>query len=372
LTRPRFFYFQPRNGKGRVWTVTDFPQLGKIDGAFFRERIQPFLGAARHDVLVGPVPGVDVGVIDLGHGRVMIVSNDPLSVLPEIGWEASAWLAVHLLASDVATSGLSPTHLSVTFNLPPETTEDQFQRYWQSLHQACADLGVAVVAGHTARYEGCGFTIIGAGTMLAVGPEDRYVTSAMARPGDRIVMTKSAALESAAVLARVFPETVRAQAGREAAAAAAELLYSVSTVADAKVAAAFGLHGEGVTAMHDVTEGGILGSVLELADAAGSGLIVDRDRIPVWKSVAAVCRVFGLDPLYSLGEGALLLTVRPERAAALIATLARAGISAATIGELRPAAAGRRLRGRGSETALTAGVDPYWQAYARAQRECLK
>ena len=80
--------------------------LGKIAGELLTDTILGRLGACDSEVLAGPRAGVDVGVLRVAPGVVMAVTTDPVFVLPSLGWERAAWFAVHILASDAATSGL--------------------------------------------------------------------------------------------------------------------------------------------------------------------------------------------------------------------------------------------------------------------------
>ncbi|MGH7730528.1 MAG: AIR synthase related protein, partial [Candidatus Eiseniibacteriota bacterium] len=184
--------------------------LGKLPPDDFARLIAPHLGAARPEVLVGPRAGADCAVVRLSAGRVMAVTTDPLSVIPCLGMAASARLACHLLASDLWTSGLPPAYATVDFNLPPGMTNAQLEEYERAMGAEWARLEVAVVAGHTGRYPGCEFPIVGAATLIGVGDEGRYLTPAMAAPGDRIVVTKGCAVEAVAIAAHLIPKRLTA------------------------------------------------------------------------------------------------------------------------------------------------------------------
>ena len=179
--------------------------LGKIASGQFERVIAPRLGAAREEVLVGPRAGQDSAIVRLGGGRVMAVTTDPLSVVPALGFEASARLSCHLIASDLWTTGLAPAWASITFTLPPRMDDAGFEEYWRGMSDEWAKLGVAVVTGHTGRYEGCDYSIVGAGTLMGVGEESGYLTPAMAAPGDRVIVTKGCAVEATAIAAWLFP-----------------------------------------------------------------------------------------------------------------------------------------------------------------------
>ena len=91
-----------------------------------------------------------------------------------------------------------------------------------------------------------------------------------------------------------------------------------------------------VHAMHDPTEGGIATALVELADAAGVGLRIDRERIMVLPEGRALCEAFGLDPLGTIASGALLMTLAPADAGMVIHALARESIDCHFIGQVVP------------------------------------
>jgi len=103
--------------------------------------------------------------------------------------------------------------------------------------------------------------------------------------------------------------------------------------------------------MHDPTEGGVMTGLLEMARAAGAGMTVDLDAIPIPEISALLCREFGLDPLGTIASGAILLAA-PERAAARLAELLpAAGYPAAAIGRVTPPDGGLVARRRGEQVA---------------------
>jgi hydrogenase maturation factor len=98
-----------------------------------------------------------------------------------------------------------------------------------------------------------------------------------------------------------------------------------------------------VHAMHDPTEGGIATALHELADAAGVGLRVDRDRVMVLPEGRLLCEAFGLDPLGTIASGALLMTLDPAEAGVVIHALARESIDCHFIGQVVDRAQGVTL-----------------------------
>ena len=345
--------------------------LGKIAPEQFERVIAPRLGAVRGEVLVGPRAGQDSAIVRLGGGRVMAVTTDPLSVVPAIGFEASARLSCHLIASDLWSTGIPPAWASITFNLPPQMSDADLEAYWLAMSDEWTRLGVAVVTGHTGRYPGCDYSIVGAGTLMGVGDETGYLTPAMAAPGDRVIVTKGCAIEATAIAAWLFPKRLGARLGAGGLARARAMLEQVSVVADCRACVRVGVRERGVTALHDATEGGVLGGLLELARACGHDLAVERARLPVSPEARAACEVFGTDPYWTLSEGTLIATARPAQVGAVLDALAVAGIAAAEVGEVVPGVGSLQLAEPGGGTHVLAEPrpDPYWPAYERAVAE---
>ncbi|MGZ8599939.1 MAG: AIR synthase family protein [Actinomycetota bacterium] len=341
-------------------------RTGKATAELFEQVILRRLGARDPDVLVGPKHGVDVGVVRVAEGVAMAVTADPVFIVPAYGWERAAWFAVHILASDASTSGLPLRWMAVDLNLPPEITDAELTSLWDAFHRACDDIGVAVVTGHTARYDGCAWPMVGGAVCMAVGPADRFVTPEMAREGDRVVVTKGAAIEATALFAATFPERLASAVGVDTVRAADALFEQMTVVPEASVARRFGLRGEGVTSMHDATEGGVLGGLTEVAHASGAGMRIDLDRIPLRPEVRAVCEHTGMDPYTSISEGTLIATVVPSRAAEFVDALGAAGIDAADVGEVTTSERGCVLvTPEGERSFEHPGLDPFWGAFGR-------
>jgi hydrogenase maturation factor len=338
-----------------------------LEGVVYRN-----LGVRRSEVIKGPGRGLDNAIIGLGGKRVMILTVDPVSIIPSLGMELSGWLSVHLIASDYTTSGLRPEYATFSFNFPSELSDADREAYVRSTGEECRRLGITIAAGHTGSYPGAGFTVIGAGSMFGFGHRGGYVDPSMARPGDAILMTKQAGIEATASLALSFPRHVERKVGRLRALRARKLVKSCSTVADALTAARIGLGQGGITSMHDATEGGVLGGLEEMASASGTAFHVDKSKIQVSEEVGAVCGVFGLDPLGSLSEGTLLLTCNPERLDDLRQEFDGSRIPIQEIGSVRDGAGLWVTKGGGRPKRIKPGTDRYWVAYRDAMNTGLR
>jgi hydrogenase expression/formation protein HypE len=315
---------------------------------------------------VGPQFGVDNAVVRIGDGMVMVSTTDPLSFIPSIQPRESALLSVHLLASDLTTSSFPPQYGIFDFNLPPKMKDSEFASYWKAFHEECRRLGIAIVGGHTGKFEGCDYTIIGGGVIWSIGPEKDYLVSSMAENGDDLILTKSVAFGATAVLTRAFPRTVKKALGERLFEKTWRYLSNMSTVKEALAAASVGIHRKGVTAMHDATEGGVVAAILELANASRLGADVSLENLPIRDETEIICKLFHLDPLTSLSEGSLVIASRPDKTRRILNALCGEGIEAEVVGSLSAkfqGCYGSTRRGRSIIRYPTR--DPYWQAFSR-------
>ncbi len=342
--------------------------MGKVGNDFLKRVVYNQLGCSRDEVLAGPGFGLDNSVIRLGNGKVMVSTTDPLSFIPSIGPSDSAWLSAHLIASDIATSGLSPQYGIFDFNLPPFMSNSLFAKYWKSFHRTCQELGVSIIGGHTGRYQGCGYSIIGGGVMMATGTRNSYVTPAMGVIGDDLILTKGIAIETTAILTRAFPRRVRLALGSKLFSRAWKSIHQVTVVQDALLASSVGIRDKGVTAMHDATEGGVVAALLELARASRAGLRLDIDAMVPSEEAGLVCKLFQLAPLKSLSEGSLVVSVRPLATKRVLDALSVGGVNARVVGSLVDRKRGDKASGRKGTTRLEyPAKDPYWEAFQKAQ-----
>jgi hydrogenase expression/formation protein HypE len=334
------------------------------------ETVFRFKGYGSRKVLVGPRPGVDVSVIEIGGDEVMIVNCDPVSLIPRLGPEDSAVMSLNEVASDVATSGIAPSFVMFDLNLPPQFSDSLLSAYWRSIHQTCKDRRISIVGGHTGRFEGCDYSIVGSATMWTTAGKNDYLTSSMARDGDDLIFTKTAAYGATSVLTRAFPKVVRKHLGKSLFEKAWKYLQRSDTVEDSLSVVKAGIHERGVTAIHDVTEGGSVAGVVEMAGASRLGGTIDLESIPVSEETLEICKPFRLDPLTSLGEGSLLIAARPNRTRRVIEILQSRGTEATVIGQLSS-----RTRGlfgvsrKGRIRIRYPKRDPYWDAYWGALRK---
>jgi len=342
----------------------ELPALGKIHPAFFDRVIYPRLGVPDENIIIGPRHGVDYGVLRVG-GTVMALSTDPFFIVPSFGFAKAAWFGFHIIFCDVAVSGLTPKYLAIDLNLPPETTEGELEELWEAVHGESLKYGISIVTGHTARYTGCGFPMVGGATAIAIGSEGELRGPHRIRAGDRILITKGPAIETTGLLAGLFAEKFIEAGGPAFQKEAAAVFDQMTVLDDCRVARRF----DGVHAMHDATECGIWGGLYEMARAAGCGMRIDQDSIPMQPVVRKTAELFRFDPFCAISEGTLIAIVDGRQAGPLGDALGAHGIVSAVCGEIVPKEEGLLVSHGGKERPLEhPTTDPYWAIAAQLAR----
>lgn len=237
-------------------------------------------------------------------------------------------LAVCGTVNDLVSVGARPAYVSAAFILEEGLPIAELRRVVQSMQQAAVEAGVALVAGDTKVVErGSGDGIFVVTTGVGFVPAGRSVSVALARPGDRVLVSGTLGDHGIAVMA--------ARSGLETSvtsdcAPLAELGERLLTAAP------------GTRVLRDPTRGGLTGVLHEIARASGVGLELDERAIPVHPEVHAACELLGFDPLQLANEGKLVVVVpEAEETAALAALQSHPrGTEAAAIGHVTKERAG--------------------------------
>lgn len=324
--------------------VHRFP-TGKVPPEVLRRIVFSRLGVPCGRLLQGPGVGEDAAVLDLGD-RVLVVASDPITgAVGSVGW-----LVVHVNANDVASCGARPSWFICVALMPEGAGDAVLEDIMKQMDAACREVGVSLIGGHTETTPGLDRPIL-VGFMMGEAAKDEYVTTGGALPGDAVIMTKGAGIEGTAILARDLAGVLQGRVGEDILRRAEAMLRQISVVPEAMEA----VKGGGVHSLHDPTEGGVLNGVWEMAEAAGVGVLIREEAVPVAPETKLICDALGIDPLKLLGSGALLITAEAGKAGEIVSALRGIGVEASVIGEVKPRREGRILvRRDGSRYAIDA------------------
>jgi len=328
--------------------------VGKVPVDVLEKVVFPRVGARSERVILGPAVGEDAAVIDAGD-KFLVVSSDPITgASRDVGW-----YAVHVNANDVAVRGARPLFLTLTVLLPRGANEELLEEVIKGADSAARELGVSIVGGHTEVTPFLDHPVV-CGTMIGEVEKEKLVTTGGAKPGNLIVATKHAGLEGASILAwERYGELVDV-VGKEALDRAKRFSEELSVAREA-----LALNEKcRVMAMHDPTEGGVIGGLIELAIASKAGFCVEVKNIPVSEETRKICEALSVNPLRLISSGVLLAAIEREDVEVAAEVLNGLGVRWSIIGEVTE-------RGKiviGEQGAVEVGgeiVEELWEALRR-------
>ena len=241
----------------------------------------------------GPAEGLrhDGARLDVGAGRLAFTTDSyVVSPLFFPGGDIGT-LAVNGTVNDLAMCGARPLCLSAGFILEEGLGLDVLERVVASMRDAARAAGVEIVTGDTkvvdhGRADGMYVNTAGLGVVEA-GSD---IAPARVAPGDCVILSGDVARHGIAVMAV-----------REGLEFEGPVTSDCAPLADAVAALIHG--GIDVHCMRDLTRGGLASALIEISEAAGWGLRLEEERIPVLEPVRAACEMLGFDPIYVANEG---------------------------------------------------------------------
>ena len=262
--------------------------IGKLPPEILEKIVMEPMQASRvkrEDVILRPKTGEDCSAVDLG-GEYCILSTDPITgAAKDVGY-----LAVQINCNDIYSSGAEPMGVLLTVLLPPESEEALLEEMMSGAIRAAEERNIEILGGHTE-------------------------------------VTEWAGTEGTAILAKEWEEGLRQYLTEEELQNAQAMKAYLSVGKESEIAFAYG-----ATAMHDATEGGVLGAVWEVAECSGLGVDVFVEKIPVKEETKKICKAMGIDYLGLISSGTMIIAA--ENGEKLAERLQEEGIAAAVIGKL--------------------------------------
>ena len=328
-------------------------QLGK----FSTDDLQEILTciASDPDVIIPPKPGFDAGVFSLDSERCIVIATDPCIGVPEKWF---GWFMVHFACSDVALFGIPPRVCSVNILAPDGSSKDLFKRIMNQVCQATNDLGVTVITGHSGTYPGIS-DLTGTCTAMGIGLKSDLITPTNVRLGDKIFVTKSLGLEVLINYSFLKEKDAIKLFGNSKVRNFQNMVKAQSCVEDALTLNQLKV----VSAMKDITEGGLNVALNEFADASNLGFRISLDDLPISEEFSILAREFGLSQNQILGTssaGVIVGTITPSKEKEFLTGIEKYSIPAKIIGEICEPQTRVLLDSDMSESPLFQGnIDPY-------------
>lgn len=296
-------------------------KVGKLNWDDLKSIIDENRGYKREDVRIRSSIGEDCSVINFGDYEC-ILSTDPIT-----GAESGIGkLAVHINCNDIASSGVEPVGILVTILAPENTTLDQIKQVMKEIHEETQKLNVEILGGHTEITTAVNRIIVSC-TAIGKGLKEMAVATAGAKVGDDIIVTKQLGMEGTAIIVNDYYDTARKILSASEIEEAKNYVEELSVVKEGIISGKFG-----VNSMHDITEGGVLGALWEVAKASNVGFRVYKDKMPISEATNKLCNKYEIDVLRFISSGSMLITT--DNGEALVGKLKASGINAAVIGNI--------------------------------------
>lgn len=297
-------------------------KIGKVPENVLKRSILKQIKTKRSEVLVGAGVGEDCAAIALAPDEVMVLSTDPITgTTKDIG----KW-AVMVSANDIASSGAEVIGMLVCAMLPPDISEAELKEAMQQIEISCEELNIQVVGGHTEITDAVTRPIL---TMTGIGKvkKDKLLATGGAKPGQDIVVTKWIGLEGTSILAKEKEEELLSKFPRHLVDEAKDYDRMMSVIPEAAIAVK-----SNVSAMHDITEGGVFGALWELAESAGVGLTVDLKKLPIKQTTVEICNFYDINPYELMSSGSMLMAT--DNGHDLVRALEEEHIHAVVVGKV--------------------------------------
>ena len=294
---------------------------GKLDFDDLRNIIFNNKTIKRNEVKVRNDVGEDCSVIDFGDCEG-IFSTDPITGANDNVGK----LAVHINCNDIASSGGEPIGILVTILAPTSSSIEEINTVMHEIDEEAAKIGVEIIGGHTEVTSAVNKMVISV-TVIGKNKKGKSIKTAGAEVGDDIIITKTIGLEGTYILINDYEERIKKVLLKEEIEFGKSLMDKLSVLEEGKIGGEFG-----VNSMHDITEGGLLGGLFEVAMASDKGFKIFKDKIPMLDITKKVCKEFKIDPLRLISSGSMLITTK--NGVGLIKKLDERGIEASIIGKV--------------------------------------
>ena len=296
-------------------------KIGKVPENVLERSVFKQLHTKRKEVILGAGIGEDCAAVKLAEDEIFILSTDPITgTAKDIGK-----LAIQITINDLASSGAEPVGVLLTILLPENAKESHLKQIMSQMEEGCAAANVQIMGGHTEVTTVVNQPVV---TVCGVGKvkDGKLVQTSGAKVGMDIIVSKWIGIEGTSIIAKEKEEELKTRFSNSFIEHAKEFDAYLSVLPEASIAVKCG-----VSAMHDITEGGIFGALWEMAEASNIGLDIDVKKIPIRQETVEICEFYGINPYRLIASGSMLMAA--EDGNTLVRELEKAGIPAAVIGK---------------------------------------
>ena len=297
-------------------------RLGKVSESVLKRSVLKEIKYHNEEVILGAGVSADCGAVRIPEGHILVTSTDPItcaSVNIPI-------LAVHNGLNDILVTGASPIGIMLTVLMPVSFMESELKEMMAEFNSICQEMHIQILGGHTETTSAVTRPVVSITTIGSV-LEDEYLDVRSLKPDQDIIMTKGIGIEGTAILAWEQGELLSKRFSPSFMRKCRDFINRISIAKECGIGKQWG-----VTAMHDVSEGGLFGALWELASGANMGISINLKDILIQQETIELCEIFDINPYYLVSGGTVLMVT--DHGKELTEALNSEGIPAAIIGKV--------------------------------------
>ena len=284
----------------------------------------------------------------------MVVSTDPCSGVPD---EWFGWLLVNYASSDVALFGARPEFCSINLLGAQGTKPMLFEKAMEQVCRAAEDLNMDVVTGHTGTYDSVN-KMVGVCTAYGTVDKSKLIIPSNIQNEDLILQIKEIGFEVLSNFSFMKNELSKKLFGKAKTQKLQQLVSMQSCVSEALELASLGV----VNAMHDITEGGLVSALDELADSSDLGFQVESEELLIRPEIKILQEYYELsdDEILSMSStGSIIVVIKPTEKRRILNEISKLGIVGRLIGKFSKNKDRIMLRDKNKIGFPSISVDPY-------------
>lgn len=233
--------------------------------------------------------------------------------------------ALARVMNDLATRGAKTVGMSVHIMLPPYAYESRLKAMMESVEQAGSEHGVQVLCAKAEVSPAVTKAVVSM-TGVGVYRKGNLLRSSMGKAGQDIILLKWIGLEGTFRVMREKEEDLKKRFVHTFLNRVPQLERELFSEEEIFLARDYG-----ASAMHQITDGGILGALWELAEASEIGMNVDLKQMSIRQETVEICEFCHLNPYQLTSAGSVLIIA--ERGEELVSRYGELGIKATLLGK---------------------------------------
>lgn len=298
---------------------------GKLDLKDLNHVIKKYKGVKRENTILGSAIGEDCSIINLKAFRdeFMLISSDPITFTSKnIGK-----LGVIINTNDIYATGGEGYGLILNIFLPESSTLTDFECVMKQIHEECLVHNLEILGGHTEVTDVVNDIMISI-TIIGTCSKNYFKTSS-SNVGDSIFLTKNLGIEGTTILFDEFEDKLSEILNEDDLKDVERYRNLISIRNESLILKNFE-----ITSMHDITEGGLIGALLEMSLCSQNGFRIFENRIGVGNLTRKICNHLGVDVLRLISSGNLIFTCKKTHSEMIKNELTKKGIECFLIGEI--------------------------------------